>query len=64
MDTTTVLEIIKMIDNRLRNFRRGPLDGMPDDFTIGEEFGMQQIRDHLQSFIEGQVSAIENSTGE
>lgn len=64
MDTTTVLEIIKMIDNKLSNFRRGLLEGMPDAFTIGEESGMQQIRDHLQSFIEGQLNAAENQTGE
>lgn len=59
MDTTTVLEIIKMIDNKLRNFTRGPLDGMPDNFTIGEESGMQQIRDHLQSFIEAELNKAE-----
>lgn len=62
MDITTVLEIIEMIDNKIRNFRRGPLDGMPDDFTIGEESGMQQIRDHLQSLIESQLNAEENKT--
>ena len=55
MDTTTVLAIIEIIDNKIRNFARGPLDGMPDDFTIGEEFGMKQIRDHLQSYIEAEL---------
>jgi hypothetical protein len=64
METTTVLAIIEMIDNRLRNFRRGPLDGMPDDFTIGEVSSLTELRDHLQEYIEQQVSAIENSTGE
>jgi hypothetical protein len=64
MDTTTVQEIIEIIDNKIRNFAKGPLDGMPDDFTIGEEFGMKQIRDHLQSYIEAQVNAAENQTGE
>ena len=52
MDTSTVLEIIKIIDDKIGNFRLGPFDGMPDYFTIGEESGMQQIRDLLLSFIE------------
>ena len=59
MDTNTVLEIIEMLDNKLRDFRTGPLDGIPDYFTIGEESGMQQIRDHLQSFIEAELNKTE-----
>jgi hypothetical protein len=62
METTTVLAIIEMIDNRLRNFRRGPLDGMPDDFTTGEVSSLTELRDHLQEYIEGQVNAMENRT--
>lgn len=60
MDTSTVLTIIGMLDARIRYYDERAID---DD-----QFGMLQaytdFRDHLQSFIESQVSALENSTGE
>jgi hypothetical protein len=52
MDTSTVLEIIKMLDKRIETAQYEYLDA----YT--------QFRDHLQSFIEGQLNAAENSTGE
>jgi len=68
MDTTTVLEIIKMIDARL-NAQIEEHKEMTDDdedkyfyASSGIINGMEMIRDHLQSFIEAQVNAVENST--
>ena len=67
MDTTTVLEIIKMIDAGFDNLD----DYLHDDLEKDEcrieyiKGGMHQLsglRDHLQSYIEGQLSAAENQT--
>jgi len=61
MDTTTVLEIIKMIDIRMDNLAGE--DGINLDDTYSEEYqryvGMGEIRDHLQSFIENEVNKAE-----
>ena len=75
MDTTTVLEIIKMLDNQIsihwedaRNccqYDTPSRDELPDyQCELGKAFGLESFRDHLQSFIEGQLSAAENQTGE
>jgi hypothetical protein len=75
MDTTTVLEIIKMIDSHIKviaeeykDVDTDPDQNIPMDpsywITVGKEMALTDLRDHLQSFIEGQVNAIENSTGE
>ena len=60
MDTSTALTIIGILDARIRYYDERAID---DD-----QFGMLQaytdFRDRLQSFIESQVSALENSTGE
>lgn len=55
MDTTTVLTIIEMIDNKIKHYWTGPLDGMPGDFELGEQSGMQIVRDHLQGYIEAEL---------
>lgn len=63
MDTTTVLEIIKMIENQIDNYKeKMELKGI--DLVMPVEKELTQLRDHLQSFIEGQLSAAENQTGE
>ena len=66
MDTTTVLEIIKMIDNQIDYYRRNNnQDGFGNiikEFPQGQEDSLTKLKNHLQSFIEGQVSAIENRT--
>jgi hypothetical protein len=73
MDTATVLEIIKMIDAQLPNLKQEvndicefdtPSDGeMPDyQYAIGSLHTLRAFRDHLQSFIEGQLNAEENKT--
>lgn len=63
MDATTVLEIIKMIDAKVNNhkiklFKKGITIVTPSETALIE------LRDHLQSFIEGQLNAAENNTGE
>lgn len=63
MDTTTVLEIIKMIENQIDNYKeKMELKGI--DLVMPVEKELTQLRDHLQSYIEGQLSAAENQTGE
>ena len=57
MDTATVLEIIKMIDARLKQLED---EGTRDKGSLV----LYELGDHLQDFIEGQVNAIENQTGE
>lgn len=62
MDTQTVLDIIKMLDNQINN-----LEEAEDIWQEELHFGVKHlsfIRDHLQSFIEGQLNAMENQTGE
>jgi hypothetical protein len=63
MDTTTILEIIKMIDVSILNLE----DDLHDDDTNahpeyleGGIYQLSALKDHLQSFIEGQLNAEEN----
>ena len=65
MDTTTVMEIIKMIDVRL-NAQIEEHKEMTDDdedkyfyASSGIINGMEMIRDHLQSFIEAELNKAE-----
>jgi len=69
MDTTTVLEIIKMIDAGFDNLDDHLHDDLEKDASRIEYIkgGMHQLgalRNHLQSFIEGQLNTVENQTGE
>jgi hypothetical protein len=64
MDTTTVLEIIKMIDAQLFKLEEYYNQGMNDTEYYSASGSLEKLRDHLQDYIEGQVSAMENSTGE
>ena len=73
MDIGTVLEIIKMIDANLDNLIEDisiegdspSRDELPDyQFTQGEMNSLRSLRDHLQSFIEGQLNAVENQSPE
>jgi len=66
MDTTTVLEIIKIIDNRISNlttdyYNEGNLSDSEYHYRITE---IADLHNHLQSYIEAQVSAIENQGSE
>lgn len=69
MTTHTVLYIIKMLDNRI-NQLESELDWPEheiDHFWFrleGKKLGLEEFRDHLQSYIEGQLNAEEIRTGE
>lgn len=57
MDTQTVLDIIKMIDVQIHN-----LEQAEDVWQEEEHFGVKHLsllRDHLQSFIEAELSKTE-----
>jgi hypothetical protein len=69
MDTTTVLEIIKMLENKLNTI--GCTIGYIEENTFDstEELKIQEstlilFKDHLQSFIENQLDAAELQSGE
>jgi len=61
MDTTTVLEIIKMLDAKVANHTKGMEEhGVSQEhFAMGVNKGLTIARDHLQSFIEAEVSKAE-----
>ena len=69
METKTVLAIIKMIDVKLNS-----RDIKGEDLCVrtcnGEyecvwpEYELAELRNHLQSFIEGQLNSAENQTME
>lgn len=61
MDTTTVLAIIEMIDARLANLENTTMH--IEDY-LGADRALTELQQHLQSFIEGQLSAAENQTVE
>lgn len=75
MDTTTVLEIIKMIDKENENAGIQHTDLLAKSNSLnpnlfialkGESYGKlkayNELKNHLQSFIEGQINTIENQT--
>ncbi len=60
MDTTTVLEIIKMIENKLDVIQEQ--EEIYKDASIylnGKYTGLNDLRVHLQSFIEGELNKTE-----
>ena len=69
MDTGTVLEIIKMIHTK-RKLYKETLKTIPQynqdevQYWHGMLDGLQDLKQHLQSLIEAQLNAAENSTGE
>jgi hypothetical protein len=71
MNTTTVMEIIKKLDSHIKAIAEeykdvdtDPDQNVPMDpsywITVGKEMALTDLRDHLQSFIEGEVSKIES----
>ena len=72
MDTTTVLEIIKIIELHkafTQNEYERELDEGENPFYTSEEYmgkmtTLHELQEHLQLIIEAQLSAAENSTGE
>jgi hypothetical protein len=66
MDTTTVLAIIEMIDISI-DYKAKHLSIDTDYLhynAIGQEMALTELRDHLQSYMEGQLNAAENNTVE
>jgi hypothetical protein len=61
MDTTTTLEIIKMIDAKIWNIVYPNKAYRTDDIRIAT---LIEFKEHLQSFIEAQLNAAELQSGE
>jgi hypothetical protein len=69
MDTTTVLEIIEMIDSyssaAYKKIEAAHKEGQEASaYDIGVFDQMSSLSDHLQEYIESQLNAAENNTGE
>lgn len=76
MDTQTVLEIIKIIENKIQynstsaEFQRENMEYHCADaarfvhYMETQNLALKGLQEHLQSFIEGQLNAAELSTGE
>ena len=65
MDTTTVLEIIKMLDVSINHHHTEiEKEDASCEGRIGAHDALSEFRDHLQSYIEAQVNAIENQGSE
>lgn len=62
MDTGTVLKIIAMIDARISYSTMNKKDS--NDMMVLSDLGaiqaLKEFRDHLQDFIESEVSKVEN----
>jgi hypothetical protein len=67
MDTTTVLEIIKMIDiayTNLDEHLNEQTTNADREYLLGGMHQLSVLQDQLQLFIENQLNAAENQTGE
>jgi len=62
MDTTTVLEIIKMIQTQKDTLMNNEV--MFQEEYYGAMNALNELQSHLESFIEGQLNVAENNTGE
>jgi hypothetical protein len=62
MDTTTLSAIMEMIEIRIINLE-GDANISLDEFQFGTKH-LQELHQHLQGFIEGQLNAAENETHE
>ena len=63
MDTQTVLNIIKMIDNQIDSYKI-KMESKGIDIQMPAQTELIKLRDHLQSFIDGQLNAAELQSGE
>jgi hypothetical protein len=70
MDTTTVLEIIRLIETYLANHKRISTNGKiaiskeaDRYFYHGLIHGLTELENHLQEYIEQQVTYAENNLG-
>jgi len=67
MDTGTVLEIIKMIETKLDIIQESEETTTDEEATIylsGKYTGLNDLRVHLELFIEAQLNAFENQSPE
>lgn len=65
MDTTTVLQIIEMINNKLDNLNDEHAEGSISDSEFYPKWQILiELSDHLQFFIEGELNAAENQSPE
>lgn len=66
MDNTTVISIISMLDTDIN--QRKAIKKSSNDVMVLADLGaikaLEKFRNHLQSFIENQVDALDNQTGE
>ena len=65
MDTTTVLEMIKQLNSTITFYNVFEVDEHDTtSYKAGKRDSLIEFKDHLQSFIESQLSVAENNTGE
>lgn len=66
MDTSTVLEIIAMLDNKINVINEYLEEYSYEDnnYNYGMVSAYEELSIHLQSYIESQLNGAENSTGE
>jgi DNA-binding Lrp family transcriptional regulator len=66
MDTTTVLEVIAGLDNYIKCYKKSkrPSTDIMVMSDLGAIKALENYRDHLQQYIEGQLNAEENNTVE
>ena len=60
LDTDTVLEIIKMIDYRIKETSKAL--HIHKEYFTGKIDAYEELNNHLQDYIEGQLDATENQT--
>lgn len=63
MDTTTVIAIIKMIDTRIEGLNKLLEKAESVQWTAQVEI-LTSLSNHLDNFLDSQLNAAENSTGE
>ena len=62
LDSHTVLEIIKMIDYRIKETSKAL--HIHKEYFTGKIDAYEELNNHLQDYIEGLVNQVENQTGE
>jgi hypothetical protein len=63
METGTVLQIIAMLDTKAARHLKLSRE-LQNNMELGKYFACRDLSDHLQSYIEAQLSAAEIQTGE
>lgn len=63
MDTTTVLEIIAILDTQINEYEESSTY-LNDDYLLGRHNECTSFRAHLQSLIETQLNSTKLQTGE